>query len=203
MRRSVAELRGAAVQELTHAGPAVAAVLVDGVPALDEDLEAEGAGEAKDPTAKRHPKRPASAWTAALRAPGDRGRRARLAAAAAVFSALLLVLWAAQPAGTPLAAGGGGRPGGRQLPRAAGSFIQQQQQPDKPPFELPGTGDAAQDQPQPLAFERGRQQAGDPLSEQQQQAEVLHVDQPSASTKAVPQELLVKFTAPGLRIPLR
>lgn len=198
MRRSVAELRGAAVRELTPAGPAAAAVLVDGVPALDEDLEAEGAGEAEDPTAKRHPKRPAAAWTAALRSPGDRGRRARLAAVAAVFSALLLVLWAAQPTGTPLAAGGGGRPAGRQLPRGAGSF-RQPVQPDKQPFELPGTGGAARDQPQPLAFEGSRQQAGDPLSEQRQQAEALHL----AGAKAVPPELLIEFTAPGLCIPLR
>lgn len=202
MRRSVAEVRGAPVRELTPAGPAAAVVLVDGVPVLDEDLEAEEAGEAEDPTAKKHPKRPASAWPAALRGPGNCTRRVRLAAAAAVLSALLLVLWAAQPAGTLLQPGGGG------MPRRGTIGGSGKQDMDTQPFRLPFSG-AVQPKPRSLPFEGSRQQAGEAqqgsLSHwKQQHAAQLQLGQPSAGAKqGALAELLVEFTAPGLSIPLR
>lgn len=194
MRRSVAELRGPPVRELTPAGPGAAAVLVDGVPVLDEDLEAEAGGASEDdPTGKNHPKRSASAWPAAMRGPSNRGRRARLAAAAAVLSAVLLVLWAVQPAGTPLQAGGGLPLGRRQADAARAAFVQQA-------ADLP-MGGTQLDQPRPLPFDPDAQLPSE--RQHQQQAATLRAGQPTAGSKAASSELAVEFTAPGLRILLR
>ncbi|PRW57106.1 Phosphatidylserine synthase 2 isoform A [Chlorella sorokiniana] len=96
------------------------------------------------------------------------------------------------PDGAPMQAG---LFGGQQLPGAA--IMPGQQQQETQPFQLP-FGGAAQ-----LPFKRSRQAD---LSEQQQQAGLLRLAQPSMNVNekvAVPKELLVEFTAPGLRIPLR